>query len=487
VIYSPRNKSVDDELNTAEFATAKKKMSDAEVEGVRYKVVWSCLLLVEMVMTDMACAAHFKALAINMVAKVAELLRLFNSRSTQLVLGAGAIHSAARLKSINAKHLSLVTQCVGMIISILPHVRAALMAQLSPKQHTLLNDLDTIKREYEEHNEKILNKFVTIIGGIVEHGLAPRIGNTDFDERSRSESPNIPITCCIFLEGVSTNTRKMHQVLNSLLPPDHLQDSFSRIFAYLDQNLPELFIAANVGNPPTRPPTFAFPATDEGKKRMLLEVEMTTKSLNQLPGVRPWEFTAISVLEQELDYKLRPALVDEPPQGDPRDVQPTESTEDMTDSNAQSITKLSPSTDEGENDASLHADPSNAEKDSSSNADPSEPPTASNGNNDGSPEGEGTPENQNGTADHSDTEPPKGGNGSADMSPTELTAQVSPKEGTDALVEEHSNDNGSADKSPIEVTTDISPKVGMDAAEEKSYLSKNAHHHHEGMNGDGSL
>jgi hypothetical protein len=54
VIYSPRGRSGvdDDELNTAEFST-NKKMSDAEVEGVRYKVVWSCLLLVEMVMTDM--------------------------------------------------------------------------------------------------------------------------------------------------------------------------------------------------------------------------------------------------------------------------------------------------------------------------------------------------------------------------------------------------------------------------------------------------
>ena len=297
-----------DEESKKEEPTTAKKMSDAEVEGVRYKVVWSCLLLVEMVMTDVACSAHYKTLATNLVGKVAELLRLFNSRATQLVLGAGAIHSAARLKSINAKHLSLVTQCVGMIIAILPHVRAALMAQLPAKQHTLLNDLDTIRNEYEEHNEKILNKFVTIIGGIVEHGLAPRIGNTDFDQRARDQSPDVPISCCVFLEGVATNTRKMHQVLSSLLPPDHLQDSFSRIFAYLDQKLPELFIAAAAGNPPSKPPTFSFPSTDEGKKHMLLEMEMTTKNLNELAGVRPWDFSAMGVLEQELDYKLQPRI-----------------------------------------------------------------------------------------------------------------------------------------------------------------------------------
>jgi len=278
------------------------KMPEAEVEGVRCKVVWSCLLLVEMLMNNITCAAHFQSLATNVVAKVAELLRLFNSRSTQLVLGAGAIHSAARLKSINAKHLSLVTQCLGMIISILPHIRAALMAQLPTKHHGLLNDLDAIKKEYKEHNEKVLNKFVTIIGGIVEHGLAPRIGGTDFDSRSRSNSDRSNFdsaTCCVFLDGVSMNTKKMHQVLSQLLPPDHLQDVFSRIFAYVDQKVPDLFLATSATG------KFNFPTTDEGKRQMLLEIEAMTAALNGLPGVRPWEFTAIDVLERKLDYALR--------------------------------------------------------------------------------------------------------------------------------------------------------------------------------------
>jgi hypothetical protein len=48
-------------------------MTDAEVEGNRFKVVWSCLLLLEMVMDDVACAAHFQTLATNVVGKVAEL------------------------------------------------------------------------------------------------------------------------------------------------------------------------------------------------------------------------------------------------------------------------------------------------------------------------------------------------------------------------------------------------------------------------------
>jgi vacuolar protein sorting-associated protein 54 len=283
------------------------KKATADVEGVNYRVVWSCLLMIEMIMTNLSAASYFSSLAANAVGKIIELLRLFNSRATHLVLGAGAIHAAARLKSINAKHLSMVTQSLGMTLSLLPHIRAALMAQLPPKQHTLLSDFDKIKKDYLDHSEMVLNKFVTIIGGIVEHGLAPRIANTDFDARARDLpiGDNCDIACCVFLDGVSTNTRKMHQVLHSLLPPDHLQDVFSRILAYVDQKVPTLFIAtAAATNTPNGVPSFHFPSTDEGKRRLLLEVDCTTKRLNALQGVVPWDFTAVNALERKLDYTL---------------------------------------------------------------------------------------------------------------------------------------------------------------------------------------
>ena len=288
------------------------KQQEVEVNGVRYKVVWSCLLLVEMVIGNLSAAAHFSGSALSIVGKVADLLRLFNSRTTQLVLGAKAIHSAARLKSINAKHLSLVTQCLGMVISILPNIRASLMAQLPSKQHRMLNDIDQIKKEYGEHNEKVLNKFVTIIGGIIEHHLAPKLTGTDFDARVR-DNPSTEdgdIVCCVFLEGISSNTRKMHHVLFSLLPPEHLQDVFSRIFAYVDNKIPSIFSSASlkaqteteVAQKPGA--VFDYPQTDEGKHRMLLEAEATTRKLNGLDGVQPWEFTLVNVLERSLEYTI---------------------------------------------------------------------------------------------------------------------------------------------------------------------------------------
>mmetsp|Transcript_12199 Transcript_12199/g.33853 ORF Transcript_12199/g.33853 Transcript_12199/m.33853 type:complete len:1132 (+) Transcript_12199:133-3528(+) len=294
-------------------AAVEEKQQEVEVNGVHYKVVWSCLLLVEMVIGNLAASSQFTGTSSSIVGKVADLLRLFNSRTTQLVLGAKAIHSAARLKSINAKHLSLVTQCLGMVISILPNIRASLMAHLPTKQHRLLNDMDQIKKEYAEHNEKVLNKFVTIIGGIIEHHLAPKIPGTNFDARAKEHPPSDDgaVSCCVFLEGISSNTRKMHQVLFSLLPPVHLQDVFSRIFAYVDTKIPSLFtsfsleVTSQPGNTPQKMPTrFEYPQTPEGKKRMLLEAETLTRKLNGLQGVQPWEFSLVGILERRLEFSL---------------------------------------------------------------------------------------------------------------------------------------------------------------------------------------
>lgn len=269
-------------------------------------MVWSCLLLLEFLLINVSSAAHFQTLATSCVSKIAELLRLFNSRTSQLVLGAGAIHSAARLKSINAKHLALVTQCLGLVISILPHIRAALMAQLPSKQHTLLHDLDKIKREYNDHLEKVLSKFVNIISGIVEHGLAPRISKTDFDQRGRMQRE---IELCGFLEGVATNTKKMHQVLAGLLPTDHLHDVFSRIFSNIDSMVPTLFMNADTsskGKNATNSGGFLLPSTEAGKRRLVAEVEIMTKGLNSLPGVQEWEFSSMSVLKKKLELDVEP-------------------------------------------------------------------------------------------------------------------------------------------------------------------------------------
>ena len=112
------------------------------------------------------------------------------------------------------------------------------MAQLPRKQHMLLSDLDKIKQDINEHGEKILAKFVSIVASIVESSLAPTIMQTNFDSDDAATAPP-------FLEGILKNVTKLHQVLVALLPPEQLDDVFGRIYNYLDTKVPELFQSAH--------------------------------------------------------------------------------------------------------------------------------------------------------------------------------------------------------------------------------------------------
>jgi Vps54-like protein len=135
---------------------------EAVLDGNRYKAVWSALLLVDMVSSLLKLSVYFPAAAQDILTRLAELLRLYNSRTTQLVLGAGAIHSASRLRSISAKHLALCSHGLGLIQALVPHIRAALAAQLPRKHHVLLVEMDRVAQDYSEHHEKVQQLYIYI-------------------------------------------------------------------------------------------------------------------------------------------------------------------------------------------------------------------------------------------------------------------------------------------------------------------------------------
>ena len=74
-----------------------------------------------------------------------ELLpQVFNSRTCQLVLGAGAL-AAAGLRSITAKHLAMAAQCLGAVITLHPTLTAAFTQPLpQARAAVLLPDFERV-------------------------------------------------------------------------------------------------------------------------------------------------------------------------------------------------------------------------------------------------------------------------------------------------------------------------------------------------------
>ncbi|RMX68534.1 hypothetical protein DD238_001395 [Peronospora effusa] len=271
----------DDRKIADETAPPRKMVS---ICGKSFRVVWSVLLMLEIVMNYMSCAANFPVLATDVLLRSIEMFRLFNSRTTQLVLGAGAMQ-IARLRSISARHLALASQSLELSMTLIPHIKAALAAHFTDRQKLLLEEFDRVLRDYAEHNEKIYSKFT----GIVEDQIMKR-----FLENVATEVSWIGVAvpcvvtnfpCHVLLQvdydlaslvvptnpmrGITQSTLKLHAVLHPILSPPQMKDVMSRVFDMFTQKLPDCF-------------KLVQPRTAAGRKRVLEDVDMFVKSFNEV-------------------------------------------------------------------------------------------------------------------------------------------------------------------------------------------------------------
>jgi len=248
-----------------------KEVRAAVIESVEYRVVWSVMLLSEIIFIYLDIAFNFSPVTTDVINKIVEVLRLFNTRTKQLVLGAQAIQSAARLKTISAKHLAITGQSLGVMIAQLPHIRTALLAQIPSKHHLLLTELDRITQEYSDHHSLIVAKFVNIVSDFVD-ASAQQLRIFDWDYSTKQSSQQQQQQPCKYFEEVSNNISTLHRVLVTILPPTQMQEIFSRVLALLNRKIPIHF-------------EDVMPTTNAGRQRILDEVSHLVTSFSRFKYV----------------------------------------------------------------------------------------------------------------------------------------------------------------------------------------------------------
>ncbi|XP_060216970.1 vacuolar protein sorting-associated protein 54, chloroplastic-like isoform X3 [Lycium barbarum] len=87
--------------------------------GVPYHMVNCGLILVKMLSEYIDMNNSLTGLSSEVVHRVVDILKFFNTRTCQLVLGAGAMQVSG-LKSITSKHLALTSQVIGFTYNIIP-------------------------------------------------------------------------------------------------------------------------------------------------------------------------------------------------------------------------------------------------------------------------------------------------------------------------------------------------------------------------------
>ncbi|KAJ2891850.1 hypothetical protein IWW38_003450, partial [Coemansia aciculifera] len=243
-----------------------------------FHVVGCSLVLVKSVVEYLQCAVNIPMLATDVLQRLVEVLKSFNSRTCQVVLGAGAMRSAG-LKNISAKHLALASESLSLCIELIPHVKECLRHVMSASQEVLLAQLDRAATDFTNHQAELHRKLVTIMTDRADYH-ARMLSATKWDDLGDGSSP--PLVPVPAMDGLVKEVRKLHKVLKRYLPPSALRSVFAQIFAMYEEKLSASYAKLRI-------------TSGEGKRQLMANSQFLLRRLRALDPSLPvdWDLEVV--------------------------------------------------------------------------------------------------------------------------------------------------------------------------------------------------
>jgi vacuolar protein sorting-associated protein 54 len=183
----------------------KQQTRTAKIDDESFILPASATLCLHGLDTFLHLITNIPSLTAEISTSLLEYLKLFNSRCTQLILGAGATRSAG-LKNITTKHLALASQALSFVTALIPHVRE--FVRRHGGTGSLMGEFDKVKRLFQEHQNSIYDKLVDIMSGrATTHVKAMR--QIKWDEEGSGVNG--------YMETLVKETSTLHRVLSKHL------------------------------------------------------------------------------------------------------------------------------------------------------------------------------------------------------------------------------------------------------------------------------
>ncbi|KAM7353294.1 VPS54 subunit of GARP complex scat [Cochliomyia hominivorax] len=199
------------------------------VENKPYTLVGSALLLVQMLCEYCRCAQRLPIVAGYLSRHVVDLLRNFNSRSCQLVIGAGALRVAG-LKTITSTNLALVSRALQLILWLLPKIKHHFQILDS----SAVTGFEGIERELQSHVKEIENKIYSIVMERISMQLEA------WDARPPIPSQSFRI--------ISRHLVKLHEAIAPILPEQQIHAMYGIVHKNFKDKLREMLLKLNIIN-----------------------------------------------------------------------------------------------------------------------------------------------------------------------------------------------------------------------------------------------
>lgn len=174
-----------------------------KVGSQEYFTVGTVLILIRLVSEYCVCAYDLQILSPVLARNLAELLKTFNSRSCQLVLGAGALRTAG-LKTITSTNLALASRSLQLVLWMIPHIRAHFNVLTSDG----LYGFDTVEKDIGHHIQQLETKVLSIMNTLLGDQL------NEWDAK-----PPVPSKQ---FRNISRHLTKLHEAVSSVLPAEQV-------------------------------------------------------------------------------------------------------------------------------------------------------------------------------------------------------------------------------------------------------------------------
>ncbi|XP_060191814.1 vacuolar protein sorting-associated protein 54, chloroplastic-like [Lycium barbarum] len=235
--------------------------------GVGYHMVNCGLILVKMLSECIEMNNSLPGLSSEVVHRVVEILKLFNTRTCQLVLGAGAMQVSG-LKSITSKHLALASQVISFTYTIIPEIKRTLFLKVpETRKGMLILEVDRVAQDYKMHRDEIHSKLVQIMRErLLVHlrGLPQIVESWNRPEDTDTQPSQ-------FARSITKEVGLLQRVLCRTLHELDVQAIFRQVVTFFHSQISEAFSHLDISSP-------------QAKKRMYRDVQHILGCIRSLPS-----------------------------------------------------------------------------------------------------------------------------------------------------------------------------------------------------------
>ncbi|KAK3328427.1 Vps54-like protein-domain-containing protein [Cercophora scortea] len=281
------SKTVMGETNQSN-GTAKAKTRGAVIDSETFLLPNSAVLCMHGMAQFLHLVVGIPSMTIDISTSLIAYLQLFNSRCTQLILGAGATRSAG-LKNITTNHLALASQALAFIAALIPHVREFVRRHCGSGAAVsgVMAEFDKVRRLYQEHQNSIYDKLVEIMSGRAQVG-SKKMKATDWEAQGSGGQVHE------YMETLAKETTRLHRNLIKQLPESTVRGIMLPIFKSYKDTFGAAIRALE-------------PGTEAGRDSMLRDVEHFQSRLGKMDGFEDAGEYLVNIIKSKVLKPLAPA------------------------------------------------------------------------------------------------------------------------------------------------------------------------------------